>query len=80
MDPFRVYDEVKHQYYSFIKTFQVFNNKEIKAYVADSVAHRQMLWQEPIIQITKRFKSGKSLKEFVSEKILHPQYRKDFST
>jgi hypothetical protein len=40
MDPFRVYDEVKHQYYSFRKTFQVFNNKEIEAYVANSVANR----------------------------------------
>jgi superfamily II DNA/RNA helicase len=73
MDPFKVYDEVKHQYYSFIKTFQVFKNKNIEAYVASAVANRQMLWQEPIIQITKRFKSGKSLKEMVKEKTLHPQ-------
>lgn len=72
MDPFRVYDEVKHQYYSFIRTFQVFRKKEIEDYVADSVRNRQMLWQEPIIQVTKRFKSGKPLSDMVSDGILHP--------
>jgi len=72
MDPFRVYDEVKHQYYSFIKTFQVFKKKEIEEYVAESVRNRQMLWQEPIIQINKRFKPGKPVSALVGEKILHP--------
>ena len=79
MDPFKVYDAVKHQYYSFIQTFQVFKNKEIEAYVANAVANRQMLWQEPIIQITKRFKSGKSIKEMAREIILHPQIEQIFS-
>jgi len=71
MDPFRIYDEVKHQYYSFIKTFQVFKKKSIEDYVAESVRSRQMLWQEPIIQITKRFRSGKPIDTLVKEKLLH---------
>lgn len=73
MDPFKIYDKVKQQYYSFIKTFQVFKDKEIEAFVANAVANRQMLWQEPIVQITKRFKTGLTLKELVEEKkLLHP--------
>ena len=73
MDPFKIYDEVKEQYYSFIKTFQVFKNKEIEKFVRNAVAHRQMLWQEPIIQITKRFKSGLSLRELIDKGLLHPE-------
>ena len=72
MDPFKIYQEVKSQYYSFIKTFQVFKNKEIEAFVANAVANRQMLWQEPIIQISKRFKSGLTIKELIAKKWLHP--------
>lgn len=72
MDPFKIYQEVKDQYYSFIKTFQVFKNKEIETFVANAVANRQMLWQEPIIQITKRFKSGLTIKELIAKKLLHP--------
>ena len=79
MDPFKVYNQVKEQYYSFIKTFQVFKNKKIEAFVAEAVANRQMLWQEPIVQITKRFKAGLPLTEMIANGWLHPKIKDIFN-
>jgi len=71
MDPFKIYKAVKEQYRSYIQTFQVFKNPEIARFVGDGINNRRMLWQEPIIQITKRFKAGIPLEEIVAKKWLH---------
>ena len=71
MDPFKIYKAVKEQYKSYIQTFQVFKNAEIKAFVEDGINKRKMLWQEPVIQISKRFKSGQPVSELISKSWLH---------
>lgn len=71
MDPFKIYNSVKSQYKSYIQTFQVFKNPEIKAFVADGIDKRKMLWQEPVIQISKRFKAGGSVEELAAKGWLH---------
>lgn len=78
MNPFKVFQEVKQQYKAYIQTFQVFKNKEIETYVNNQINHGKMLWQEPIVQISKRFKTGQTLKQFVDEGILHPAIEKVF--
>jgi ribosomal protein S27E len=65
MDPFRIYKTVKDQYKSYIQTFQVFKNPEIAKFVEDGINKRRMLWQEPVIQITRRFKAGDELQVLV---------------
>ncbi len=72
MDPFKIYKAVKEQYKSYIQTFQVFKNADIKAFVEDGINKRKMLWQEPVIQISKRFKAGLPVKELISKNWLHP--------
>lgn len=71
MDPFKVYKAVKDQYRSYIQTFQVFKNPVIEKFVNDGIAKRSMLWQEPVIQISKRFKPGETLRTLISKKVLH---------
>lgn len=71
MDPFKVYEEAKQQYKSYIRTFQTFRKPEIEAFVRDRIDNGTMLWQEPIIQISKKFKPGKSLAQMISEGLLH---------
>ncbi len=71
MDPFKIYKAVKEQYRSYIQTFQVFKNPEIARFVKDGVNKRRMLWQEPIIQISKRFKAGLPLTHLVEKGWLH---------
>jgi len=71
MDPFKIYKAVKEQYKSYIQTFQVFKNAEIKAFVEDGINKRKMLWQEPVIQISKRFKAGEPIANLISKGWLH---------
>lgn len=72
MDPFKIYKAVKEQYKSYIQTFQVFKNADIKAFVEDGINKRKMLWQEPVIQISKRFKAGLPVTVLISKNWLHP--------
>ncbi|AHW62297.1 protein of unknown function [Draconibacterium orientale] len=79
MNPFKVFQEVKHQYKAYIQTFQVFKNKQIEAYVHDQMDNGKLLWQEPIIQISKRFKAGKSIPQLIDEGVLHQATRDVFN-
>jgi ATP-dependent helicase YprA (DUF1998 family) len=79
MNPFKVFQEVKHQYKAYIQTFQVFKNKKIEAYVHNQMDNGKLLWQEPIIQISKRFKVGKSIPQLIKEGVLHPATREVFN-
>jgi superfamily II DNA/RNA helicase len=72
MDPFKIYKAVKEQYKSYIQTFQLFKNADIRAFVEDGINKRKMLWQEPVIQISKRFKAGLPVSELISRNWLHP--------
>lgn len=71
MDPFKIYKSVKEQYKSYIQTFQVFKNEKIKSFVETGINNRSMLWQEPVIQISKRFKAGLPVTELVNNGWLH---------
>ena len=79
MNPFKVFKEVKQQYKAYIQTFQVFKNKEIEKYVHRQMDQGKLLWQEPIIQISKRFKAGKSIPQLINEGILHPAANEVFN-
>jgi ATP-dependent helicase YprA (DUF1998 family) len=72
MDPFKIYKAVKEQYKSYIQTFQVFKNTDIRSFVEDGINKRKMLWQEPVIQISKRFKAGEPISKLIANKRLHP--------
>jgi superfamily II DNA/RNA helicase len=78
MNPFKVFTEVKKQYKSYIQTFQIFRNKEIETFVHDQIDHGNMLWQEPIIQISKKFKAGEKLKNYCNEGKLHKDVEQVF--
>lgn len=78
MDPFKVYQEVKQQYKSYIRTFQKFKKQEIEDFVKDKIDNGTMLWQEPIIQISKKFKPGKTLDEIIADGLVHPAVKDIF--
>jgi ATP-dependent helicase YprA (DUF1998 family) len=79
MDPFKIFQEVKQQYKAYIQTFQLFKNKEIEQYVQRQIDHGKLLWQEPIIQISKRFKAGKSIPQLIDDGVLHPATKDVFN-
>src|SRR5690606_22554449 len=43
-----------------------FKNEKIKSFVETGINNRSMLWQEPVIQISKRFKAGLRVTELVN--------------
>ena len=73
MNPFKVFQEVKQQYKAYIQTFQIFKNKEIESYVHNQMDNGNLLRQEPIVQISKRFKAGKTLSQLIKEGVLCPE-------
>lgn len=79
MEAFKVFKHVKEQYKSYIETFQTFKDKEIETFVRKQTEEGEMLWKEPIIQISKKFKAGKSLVHFINEGILHPSIHAIFT-
>jgi replicative superfamily II helicase len=79
MEAFKVFKHVKQQYKSYIETFQTFKDKEIETFVRERTEEGEMLWKEPIIQISKKFKTGKSLVHFINEGILHPAVHSIFT-
>ncbi len=73
MNPFKIFDDIKAQYKSYIQTFQKFKNKEIEEFVRRQTEEGNLLWQEPLLQITKKFKQGKTLSSFVNSGLLHKE-------
>jgi len=71
MDPFKIYKAVKEQYKSYIQTFQVFKSDRIRSFVETGINNGSMLWQEPVIQINKRYKAGEPLTELIGKGWLH---------
>jgi len=79
MNPFRTYDAVKADYLSYIRTFQKFKNSRFADFVNDRTNQHDMLWREPLIQISKRFKQGSTLNDFIAQGWLHPECQAIFS-
>ena len=79
MNPFRTYEAVKADYLSYIRTFQKFKNKRYEDFVNDRTDQHDMLWREPLIQISKRFKQGLTIKDMIDKRWLHPNCLSIFS-
>ena len=79
MNPFRTFEAVKADYLSYIRTFQKFKSKRFADFVNDRTNQHDMLWREPLIQISKRFKQGSTLNDFINQGSLHPECQAIFS-
>ena len=51
MDPFKIYKAVKEQYKSYIQTFQVFKNADIKAFVEDGINKRKCFGRSRLFKL-----------------------------
>ncbi len=64
-------------YSSFIKGYLNIKNQRIKELVEREMEDG-LLWPDPLIQISPFFEKGKSIDEFIDERILHPKCRDIF--
>lgn len=79
MNPFRTFEAVKADYLSYIRTFRKFKNERFENFVNDRTEKHDMLWKEPLVQISKRFRQGKTLAAMVREGWLHARCQTIFA-
>ncbi len=73
MNPFDTLANVQADYLTYVRTFQRFQNPEIRDWVMDRIEHGTLLWKPPFIQLSRPFAVGTPLEALVAEGLLHPQ-------
>jgi hypothetical protein len=71
-DPFRLLEVVQQDYLTYVRTFQQFQNPEIRDWVLERVQSGTLLWKPPFVQLSRPFAPGDPLAGLVSEGLLHP--------
>lgn len=79
MNPFKTFETIKSDYLSYIRTFQKFREKRFEDFVNERTDHHEMLWKEPLVQIARKFRTGRPLEDFVGENGLDPRIPAIFS-
>lgn len=78
MNPFRVLQSIKSDYRQAVEGTQVIKDQKVKDLIAKAIKEDELLWREPYVQITRRFRKGAPLKKVVDEGVLHPDVLKVF--
>lgn len=78
MNPFRVLQSIKSDYRQAVEATQVIKDQKVKDLIAKAIEEDNLLWREPYIQITRRFKKGAPLSKVVYGGVLHPDVLKVF--
>lgn len=78
MNPFRVLQSIKSDYRQVVEGTQVIKDQRVKDLIAKAIEEDELLWREPYVQITRRFKKGSPLKKVVDEGVLHSDVLKVF--
>ena len=81
MNPFTILSAVQQDYLTYVRTFQRFQNPEIRDWVLERVQSGTLLWKPPFVQISRPFAPGDTLEDLVAEGLLHsaapPIFRHD---
>jgi hypothetical protein len=72
MNPFAALSQIQSAYLTYVHTFQKFNNPTIQDWVAERVEQGTLLWHDPYIQLSRRFKKGEGFDQLVANGLLHP--------
>jgi len=72
MNPFAILESVQQDYLTYVRTFQRFQNPQIRDWVLERVQSGTLLWKPPFIQVSRPFAPGHTLEELVAEGLLHP--------
>lgn len=72
MNPFRVLHSIQSDYRQAVEGTQVIKDPNVRDLIARAIDEDELLWREPYVQITRRFKKGAPLKQVVDEGLLHP--------
>lgn len=78
MNPFRVLKSIQADYRQAVEGTQVIKDQNVKDLIAKAIEEDELLWREPYVQITRRYKKGAPLRTLVDEGTLHPDVLKVF--
>jgi ATP-dependent helicase YprA (DUF1998 family) len=73
MNPFDVLSTVQQDYLTYVRTFQQFQNPEIRDWVLERVESGTLLWKPPFIQLSRPFAPGEPLTDLVTEGLVQPR-------
>jgi len=73
MNPLTALQAIQDAYLTYVRTFQKFQNPAIREWVLEQVHKGRLLWKEPFIQLSRRFRYGDSFETLVAEELLHPE-------
>ena len=65
MNPFAILSAVQQDYLTYVRTFQRFQNPEIRDWVLARVQSGTLLWKPPFIQASRPFAPGDRLEDLV---------------
>jgi len=80
VNPFLALDEVKQSYQRYVETFQRFRNPTIEKWVKEQIKEGTVLWQQPLIELNRRYMEGESLHQLTDEGLLEPEIPQVFRT
>jgi len=72
MNPFEILEAVQQDYLTYVRTFQCFQNPQIRDWVLERVQSGTLLWKPPFIQVSRPFAPGDTLTDLVANGLLHP--------
>lgn len=78
MNPFRVLKSIQCDYRQAVEGTQMIKDQKVKDLIAKAIAEDELLWREPYVQITRRFKKGAPLQQLVEQGVLHADVLKVF--
>ena len=73
VNPFLALEEVKQSYRRYVESFQRFRNPIISDWVKEQIEDGTVLWQQPLIELNRRFLEGEPLQKLVESGILDPE-------
>ncbi|MGY5853180.1 MAG: DEAD/DEAH box helicase, partial [Candidatus Thorarchaeota archaeon] len=75
---FMALKSLREDYRSYVSTFQKYRNPRIADWVRTRIETGTLLWQEPLVELNRRFQTGKSISDFISEDHLDKRVRNMF--
>ena len=78
MNPFTVLEQVQRDYRKYVESFQLIASPDVPPLLAHEIEHGDLLWKEPYIQITPRWKKGCPLADLIADGTIHPDCKKVF--
>lgn len=77
-NPFNQLEEIQRTYRSYVDTFVNVRNDHIRTWLEYRVDQDRLLWNEPFLQVRRRFKAGPALDELIARGLLPEAARRIF--